>query len=119
VKKTIELLAMAESEIKSESDKSAIVGSKLVGIASYIREALTELKTPRWYTPEQWKAKTGKSWQDDWAVYTRALDTSGKWSDWVVCDYADAKCTLYEVQIVCATESGPPPDNWMPEEEQS
>jgi hypothetical protein len=76
-------------------------------------EAIRELENrPKWETPEQYRERTGKAWPDDWAVYTRAYSSGMSWSRWAVCDYAEAKCTIYTVQTVCATEAGPPPDDW-------
>jgi hypothetical protein len=77
------------------------------------------LKAPRWETPEQREKRTGKPWPDNWAVYERYEDNDGgrKW----YCesyDYAkkNSKKRKRELKyVVCATESGPPPDNWEPE----
>jgi hypothetical protein len=76
-------------------------------------EAIRELETPpKWETPEQYRERAGREWPDKAAVYTRARHTTREWSAWRACDYAEAKCTLYTVQIACATEAGPPPDGW-------
>jgi hypothetical protein len=82
-------------------------------------EDMAELKAPpRWETPEQWEQRTGEAWPDDWAVYVRGQyeDTQG-WTKWVIVDFTRAKTFLMKIQIVCATEAGRPPDDWMPEEE--
>ena len=61
-------------------------------------------------TPEQFKAEYGHEYPDDAAVWSRAKRTDGTWSDWNVSDYSFARCTMYEIQIVCAcTPWGKPP----------
>jgi hypothetical protein len=90
------------------------------GEIKYVRQAIAELKFPRWYTPEQWEERTGKAWPDDWAVYWRGIDFSSRHDDWKVASYGMAKVhsvTYLSVECVCATEAGPPPDDWKPEEE--
>jgi hypothetical protein len=91
---------------------------------AFIKDALNEIKkTPQWETPEQYKARTGKAWAEDWAVYFRIC--TDKFGGFTVYTYKDA-LRLYdmavahtgitpEYQIVCATEAGPPPDDWRPE----
>jgi sucrose-6-phosphate hydrolase SacC (GH32 family) len=122
MKKTIELLEKALAEIGSESATSFITNLKLGKTASYINEALAELKkSPRWYTPEQWEKQTGKSWLEGWAVYWRMRDDKeSKWYEWFpmpreMAELAIVK-TIGEHQIVCATEAGPPHDDWRSEE---
>jgi hypothetical protein len=83
----------------------------------FIQQAIAELKSPRWYTPEQWEKRTGKAWPEDWAVYARAKYVESGWSRWGTLPYSESKLTMYKTQIVCATEAGPPPDDWRPEEE--
>jgi hypothetical protein len=122
MKKTIELLEKAVAEIRSESSASFIASVKLGKTASYINEALAELKkSPRWHTPEQWEKRTGKPWPEGGAVYWRMRDDKkSKWYKWFpmpreMAELAIAK-TIGEHQIVCATEAGPAPDDWAPEE---
>lgn len=68
-------------------------------------------------TPIEYEKRTGEPWPDNWAVYARAQYTTGEYSTWGVCNYADAAFTMYTTQIVCAnSNSGKPPDGWMPEE---
>jgi hypothetical protein len=86
-----------------------------------LREVIAELENkPRWETPEQYEKRTGEKWPDDWAVYTRAKYNTARWSLWTACCLAEARFTLYEAQIVRATEAGPPPDDddWEPEEQE-
>jgi hypothetical protein len=103
-------------ELLEQAKAYAVCGSRST-IVSCIEEAMTGLKTPRWYTPEQLKAETGKEWPDNWAVYTRSLYITGKWGAWETGSYADTKHVLYKVQIACATEAGRPPNGWRPEKE--
>jgi hypothetical protein len=79
-----------------------------------IWRAISELKA-RWYTPEQWKKRTGKAWPDDWAVYWRAIHFNGLHGDWKIASYGLARVhsvAYLRVECVCATEAGIPPDNW-------
>jgi hypothetical protein len=78
---------------------------------------------PRLYTPEQWEQRTGKPWPDGWAVY--ALTELGKIDmGWMAMPYQLAKKRFHYEDfdygcvstIVCATEAGPPPNDWRPEE---
>jgi hypothetical protein len=81
----------------------------------YIKQALAELKTPRWRTPEQWEAETGKPWPDDWPVWYISDEEEPKWRGG---SYRKAKKIdrVNDTLIICATFDGPlPPDDWMPE----
>ena len=97
-----------------------------------IKDALTELKAPpRWETPEQREKRTGEPWPDDWPVYCCGqTDEFAKRYDallkrphgytWMCMTYK--KANNYEfykmTHIICATEAGPPPDGWRPEDNQ-
>jgi hypothetical protein len=81
---------------------------------SYLNEAIAELKTPpRWETPERWKERTGKEWPNNAAVSYSTSDHG-----WYADTYSLARILSMtsSVQIICATEAGPPPDDWKPEE---
>jgi hypothetical protein len=69
---------------------------------------------PDFETPEQYKERTGEPWPDNAAVYWKWADddawTIGKYS--VMRDEYDP----FGVWIICATEAGPPPEGWRPEE---
>jgi hypothetical protein len=96
-----------------------------------LNEALAELKTPHWYTPEQWKLATGKVWPDEWSVYINVFSDKDGHSvfingEYAVCKLKDAakrindakyfeKCLFGEHIIICSTEAGPPPKDWRPE----
>jgi hypothetical protein len=80
-----------------------------------INEVIEELKTPRFYTPEQREAETGEPWPENGAVYFLADDIDAIATFWGVCRYKTAKQSLHF--CVCATEAGAPPDDWRPEEE--
>ena len=76
---------------------------------------------PNYITPEQWEKRTGRARPDDGAVYCRGDNKNGIWRKWIVLNYKDAKEGARialdrgrNSQIVCATEAGPPPDGWSP-----
>jgi hypothetical protein len=89
-----------------------------------INEAISELKTPRWYTPEQYKEKTGEPWLGSGAVYVRRVyntnaDGTPSYGSWNVVTYEKALEPSIDKQIACAYRvPGPPPDDWEPEEEE-
>ena len=65
-------------------------------------------------TPEQFEAEYGYEYSNDAPVWSRAKRVDGTWSDWQVSHYGFAKCTIYEVQIVCAcTPWGKPPREYV------
>jgi hypothetical protein len=86
-----------------------------------LMESMAELKSPQWETPKQREKRTGKVWPDNAAVYWRMRDDKkSKWYKWFpmpleMAEMAIAK-TIGEHQLICATEAGPPPDDWEPEE---
>jgi hypothetical protein len=70
-------------------------------------------------TPEQYKERTGKDWQDKAAVYAPYTTIDGT-VEWHCESYDYAKHKKYKGKVkdpkslVCATEIGCPPDNWEP-----
>jgi hypothetical protein len=88
-----------------------------------VKRALEILNAPRWETPEKWEKRTGEPWPDNapvWVMY----DTYYYREPWYLdlYEYAKEKREKCEEKnwphnIVCATEAGPPPDFWEPEEE--
>jgi hypothetical protein len=92
-----------------------------------IKIAIKELQAPRWETPEQYGKRTGKPWPDNWAVYERKNIFIGgeKDGEWRTNSLSGARGDFWVkevepdivIDIVCATEAGPPPDDWKPEEE--
>jgi hypothetical protein len=75
-------------------------------------------------TPEQYKARTGKEWPERCPVYIR---DDGEWEleeYWRAIQFEndlarldkDFGVTHTPLLVVCATEAGPPPDDWEPEE---
>jgi hypothetical protein len=75
---------------------------------------------PRWETPEQWEKRTGEPWPDDWAVYVR-LPNDAREKRRIYDCYAyktakELKSSHPGTELACATEAGPPPNNWRPEE---
>jgi hypothetical protein len=124
MKKVIELLELLRSLYyiltKCEIELAAKDVEQAEKTVKEIDAAIAELKAPRWETPEQWKKRTGKPWPDNWAVYTLYKDeySSQRW--WFCQSYNFAKTAKIMghsvLAIVCATEAGPPPDDWRPEE---
>jgi hypothetical protein len=87
-----------------------------------LSEAILELQSPhpRWETPEQWEKRTGERWPNNGAVYV-LYENNTNGNKWVFCEsYYYAASEPCEgnrlVAIICATEAGPPPDAWEPEE---
>jgi hypothetical protein len=86
---------------------------------------------PNFETPEQWEKRTGEKWKG--AVYFnlfsrkdgKSLYTDGRYqvsSTGEIIETIDRVMGLLGfpdcvVVVVCATEAGPPPDGWKPEEE--
>jgi hypothetical protein len=128
MKKVIERLEAVKGGIKDAREffSRETVNDILIGIDGLIDQAIAELQAPpRWYTPEQWEQRTGEKWKDDWAVYL--LNPDKVWEPmecWrakqIDQDMADLDRDFAHVHeslpIVCATEAGPPPAGWRPEE---
>jgi hypothetical protein len=116
VKRIIELLERMKRDVNSGRPMDLVS-------AREIDEALKELKTPRFYTPERWEAETGEAWDDLNGVYMLEHGTWGSLS-WNFYSYENAKGRIAETvdgkeiekPIICATEAGKPPDDWKPEE---
>jgi hypothetical protein len=81
-----------------------------------INRAISLLQAPRWETPEQWEKRTGETWPDDWAVYALYETAAGEERFWAAEEHCYARDGVSKY-IVCATEAGPPPDDWEPEDE--
>jgi hypothetical protein len=124
MKKLIELLELLRAlscylttkcEIERLVAKDKV--EKVEKMVKDIDDAIAELKSPRWYTPEQWEKRTGKAWSKDWAVYALYENKHGGHRWWYcgwgyeAIDYPGVKL----LTIICATEAGPPPDDWEPE----
>jgi hypothetical protein len=120
MKKVIERLERVLRIIPSITVDNWVSNDGLATVKSLTEEAIAELQSPRWYTPEQWERRTGKPWPDNGAVYCKCrYDFAETWSDWRIKSLGDAiweSSGFNKYQIVCATESGPPPDSWRPEE---
>jgi hypothetical protein len=121
VKKVIEKLAEAKRILRCRGPKLEL--SDFYDVYNCIADALIELEAPRWYTPERREAETGEAWPEDWGVYVvhQKFETDF-YPDWYISDYRSAKYKKdrkeYAIAyIICATEAGPPPDGWRPEEE--
>jgi hypothetical protein len=76
----------------------------------------------KWETPEQREKRTGKPWPNNAAVYSLYEETPVCNRFWFCESLYDAregnKKWTNPVYIICATEAGPPPDDWKPEEAQ-
>jgi hypothetical protein len=79
--------------------------------------AVDALEHPCWETPEQYEKRTGEPWPDKWAVYRRKNYPNTGWTSWEVLSYGWARFCVWQYQIICATEAGPPPDDWEPDPE--
>jgi hypothetical protein len=115
LKKVINALEMALSLIPEITPKNMDASQRRNAVCKYVQLALADAKAPRrWYTPEQWKERTGEEWPDDWAVY--ACGDSDD-IEWIICTYKEAQemSRVNDTWIICATEAGKPPDNWNPE----
>jgi hypothetical protein len=92
------------------------------GETGYLMDMPEAENGPRWETPEQYEKRTGEPWPDDWAVYALYEDNGGrlKWfaqsrgftEKQIKRNKSDSRIKM----MVCATEAGPPPDDWRPEE---
>jgi hypothetical protein len=117
MEKVVDLL----KRIKIDLDTHCITWHTL----ELLDRAITELKTPCWYTPEQWEAEMWKAYPDDAAV--RILNPDGEWE---LMEYWRAKQLEQDLArldkdfgdepedmlIVCDRgEAGPPPKDWKPE----
>jgi hypothetical protein len=79
-----------------------------------LAEVIAELKAgPRWETPEQYEKRTGEEWPLDWPIW------------YITKDEILGITTIGEEEVrkpwgnniyVIATEAGPPPFGWRPEE---
>jgi hypothetical protein len=109
--RVIELLEWAHKSLTEACCQTAPRPLNIVMARSFIQEAMTMLQPPRWETPEQYEKRTGEKLSEDAAVYFKV----GRPVEWGVCRYQSAKRDK-DVCVV-ATEAGPPPDTWGPEEE--
>jgi hypothetical protein len=123
MKTAIELLKQADWKIGTVVVHDSGSAKRRKEAETLVRQAVGKLEgRPKWETPEQYEKRTGKKWPDDWAVYALYEDNGGslKW-------FAQSR-GFTEKQIkrnksgsgikmmVCATEAGPPPDEWGMEE---
>lgn len=69
-------------------------------------------KSPTYETPEQYKERTGKEWPDRNAVYALHGEDGKKY--YCPSSYMLAKRGKRKI-IICATEAGCPPDDYLPE----
>jgi hypothetical protein len=71
----------------------------------------------RWESTEQYEKRTGEPWPDDWPVYCRNPINCA----WDPMRFADTKqriggrVRMLNKVVICATEAGPPPRDWVPE----
>jgi hypothetical protein len=100
-----------EEHIKAADD---VEYCPVCGETGYLMDVPEAESPPRWETPEQREKRTGKKWPDNWPVWALISLLHGELI-WEVMSYDTA--TSAAEYIVCATEAGPPPDGWRPEEE--
>jgi hypothetical protein len=129
VKKVIELLEQGLNYLGKAYDANSDENSDVVlghlniveiSIKTALKYVEADLKAlPRGETPEQWERRTGEPWPDDWAVYALYENNDGE-RKWFSQSYDFTKKQMRKSKtnrpIVCATEAGKPPDDWMPEE---
>jgi hypothetical protein len=125
MKKTIERLKQALELISGNWYVTREEIERVVTIRDCIKAALAELKTPRYYTPEQWEADTGEKWPDNRYVWIRTSYTAEElgrdvedWYAWEAYPYGFVRkmgCAEGKT-VVCVTAPEPPPDDWRPEE---
>jgi hypothetical protein len=104
-----------EEHIKAVDDEEYC---PICGETGYLMDMPEEESKPRRETPEQYKKRTGEAWPDDWATYVRLIFAKHGWDPY---RYVTAKSLQWMnpgTIIVIATEYGPPPDGWKPEEEE-
>jgi hypothetical protein len=114
MKKAIELLKSAKNEFACViPDCEGCRGSLNTGL-DLLDEALAELEAPpRWETPDQWEKRTGKAWPEDWPVWDI---TDGMIGISTMAEEEERKTWGNHIYVI-ATEAGPPPKSWRPEEE--
>jgi hypothetical protein len=126
MKTVIELLELLRSLYyiltKCEIELAAKDTEQAEKTVKEIDGVIAELESPRWYTPEQWEKRTGEAWPEKAAVY--ALEKGHTFLifpyevivGFEAMSYGAAKRKGLD-KIICATEAGPPPDDWRPEED--
>jgi hypothetical protein len=118
MKQVIELLKQAKQALET-GPGGVFYADQMRSAMNIIEEALALLKAPpRFETPDQWEQRIGEKWPDDWAVYRLYTDNDGV-SRWCAECYMSSKRPnnkYKSLPVVCATEAGPPPDGWRPEE---
>jgi hypothetical protein len=134
MKKVIEKLEAAKGGLKEAQGflSRETIKDMLIVVSGIIDEALAELQSPRYYTPEQWEAETGEPWPDSNGVFYRYAGAHITYEgiyydefnhDWHIGTYKYVKGMAAEAQkwksgryqMICATEASPPPDEWKPE----
>jgi hypothetical protein len=111
VKEVIELLEQVKADMTLICADSGFQRDVVSTITKKIETAIAILKAPRWEMPEQYEKRTGEPWQDDWPVW--ACGDSDD-IEWIGCSYREAKemDRVNDTAILCATQDGPPPDDW-------
>jgi hypothetical protein len=84
----------------------------------------------KWETPEQYEKRAGEPWPDDGTVYYRCYYIRAgvknflMANEWRTHIWGKIKNQIrkgtqiapgYDIEVVCATEAGPPPYEWPPE----
>jgi hypothetical protein len=105
--------------VEEDEDACPVCGEK-----GYLMDIQPEEEKPSFETPDQWEKRTGVKWPDGWAVYIQIIrNDNGYIYKWKPCTFREALINKsspiwenHQIEIVCATEAGPPPLGWEPEE---
>jgi hypothetical protein len=120
VKKVIELLEEVESSVMLITDEKLDRGIRELcnDAINYLNDAMAILKAHRWETPEEWGRRTGELLLDRSPVYVRFRNRYVREENyyWLLYEYYQTRAWRLHNPIICATEAGPPPDDWRPEE---
>jgi hypothetical protein len=89
----------------------------LNGVIEFLKNRLNmkAKSNPHWETPEQYKKRTGKPWPDSGAVYTICVKNHREF--WYPKSLELVKKVGVPLKnVIIATEAGPPPADWRPED---
>jgi hypothetical protein len=101
-------IIMLEGMAEGGRDENGLAAAAL----DMVKEAIAELETPHYYTPEQWEAETGEVLRDEAILWSRGN------CGWGLVKWKHLKDLTGIKKFVMVVVDGPypPPDNWRPEE---
>ena len=76
---------------------------------------------PDYETPDQYEKRTGEKWNGAlWVRIWLSFGSGNKWGIWFATSNRESYVipTPPNYQVLCAQSPEPPPDDWIPEEEQ-